>query len=228
MNLPKNLINLLGLVVVLAVLVAGVVLVALPMWGNAQTTQAAANGVAQTNAVYDQQVQSLSAASKEMDQITASLTDLETQIATIPQMDDVFEIIAAAASSTGVVIESITAGEVEPWVPRSPITEFTDPANPQVETDAPAEESADGAAAAEGTTTDEPAAETPAEPAESPQQQIPVSIQVTVKDAATAAAFIDALGRGPRLMTPVNTTLDPGTDEGNLVVNVLVFVRSEA
>lgn len=227
MSLPKNLINLLGLVVVLAVLVAGVVLVALPMWGNAQTTQAAANGVAQTNAVYDQQVQALTAASSRMDEITASLAELETEIAPIPQMDDAFEIIAAAAASTGVVIESIKANELEPWVPRAPVTEFSDPANPA----APAEEvQPDGAAELDAVTVEEgeePAQTTP-DASGSPQQQIPVSIQVTVKDAATATAFIDALGRGPRLIAPVNTTLDPGADEGNLVVNVLVFIRSEA
>jgi Tfp pilus assembly protein PilO len=225
MNLPKNLINLLGLVVVLAVLVAGVVLVALPMWGNAQTTQAAANGVAQTNAVYDQQVQALSAASARMDEITTSLAELETEIAPIPQMDDAFEIIAAAAASTGVVIESITAGELEPWIPRAPVTEFSDPANP---TAPEGEVQPDGAAELDAATVEEgEEAETTPDTSESPQQQIPVSITVTVKDAATATAFIDALGRGPRLIAPVNTTLDPGTEEGNLVVNVLVFIRSE-
>lgn len=235
MNLPKNLINLLGLVVVVGVVVAGLLLVALPMWGGAQKTQASAASVAQTNAIYDAQLQALRVASERTDEIDASLQELGAEISAIPQMDDVFEIVAEAASSTGVVIVSIKAGDLEAWVPRAPVTEFTDPANPgQPSEEAPTDSStaptadtdaSSGAGDAGAGATD---AGTGAEGELSPQQQVTVTIEVTAPSAAAAAAFIDALGLGPRLLAPVDATLDPAVDKGNLVVNALAFIWSEA
>lgn len=238
MNLPKNLINLLGLVVVLGVVVAGLVLVALPMWGGAQKTQASAASVAQTNAVYDAQLQALRAASERTEEIDASLDELGAEISAIPQMDDVFEIVAEAASSTGVVIVSIKAGDLEAWVPRAPVTEFSDPANPGQSTDDTAAESStdSSAAPASGADGSSGAAESSTETTDpsagvegdTPQQQVTVTIEVTAPTAAAAAAFIDALGLGPRLIAPVDATLDPAVDEGNLVVNALAFIWAEA
>lgn len=239
MNLPKNLINLLGLVVVVGVVVAGLLLVALPMWGGAQKTQASAASVAQTNAIYDAQLQALRVASERTDEIDASLQELGAEISSIPQMDDVFEIVAEAASSTGVVIVSIKAGDLEAWVPRAPVTEFSDPANPgqpseEAATESPTDSStaptaetdaSSGAGDAGAGATD---AGNGADGEVSPQQQVTVTIEVTAPSAAAAAAFIDALGLGPRLLAPVDATLDPAVDKGNLVVNALAFIWSEA
>ena len=64
---------------------------------------------------------------------------------------------------------------------------------------------------------------TETEPAVSPQQQIPVTITVQVTDARSAAAFIDALSRGPRLLATIDGTLE----EGTLTVTALALVRTE-
>jgi Tfp pilus assembly protein PilO len=88
MNIPKQLINLLGAVVVIGVVVAGLALIALPMYGSSQTTDASARTVAQTNDVYDIQVQTLAAERERMDEITTDLASLRRQIAAIPQLDD--------------------------------------------------------------------------------------------------------------------------------------------
>jgi hypothetical protein len=52
---------------------------------------------------------------------------------------------------------------------------------------------------------------------------VPLTIVVELADASQAAAFIDALGRGPRLLAPIDGTLDDGT----LTVTALAFIRTE-
>jgi hypothetical protein len=221
-NIPKQLINLLGVVLVIGVVVAGVCLIALPMYGASQTTNAQARTVAETNSVYDIQVQQLSAEKQRMTEITASLDDLRREIADIPKLDDAYEIVLAAAAETGATITSIAAAEPEPWTPLVPAAEDPSATAPAPEQTAPAEPTT-GAAGA-GPSADV-AAETPsgAETEASPQQQIPLTITVEIADAAQAAAFMDALGRGPRLISPSNGTLTDGT----LVVSALAFIRTQ-
>lgn len=222
MNLPKQLINLVGIVVVAGVIVAGLALVALPMWSGAQTTEASVRSVAQTNDVYAIQVDTLVAADSRMDEITRELAELRREIAGDPQLDDVFEIVVAAATGTGAVIESVTAGEIAPWTPREPVTAIGE-ASPSdaPPTEEPSPEPDEAVPDAEGTVEGgEQSAPTDGLP---PQQQVPVTIEVTVVDAAAAAAFVDALGRGPRLLAPVDATLDDGT----LIVTALAFIRTE-
>jgi hypothetical protein len=229
MNIPKQLINLLGAVVVIGVVVAGLALIALPMYGSSQTTDASARTVAQTNDVYDIQVQTLAAERERMDEITTDLASLRRQIAAIPQLDDVFEIVIASASDTGATITSVTASDPEAWAPRGPALD--DPA-----ASAPADVAEDSATAATDPAESEPTAPeadaadasvpAPADgaaDAPSPSQQVPLTIVVELADASQAAAFIDALGRGPRLLAPIDGTLDDGT----LTVTALAFIRTE-
>lgn len=228
MNIPKQLINLLGAVVVIGVVVAGIALIALPMYGSSQTTDASARTVAQTNDVYDIQVQTLAAERERMDEITADLANLRRQIAAIPQLDDVFEIVIASAADTGATITSVTASDPEPWAPRGAApddptatapadesatadAEPTEPVGP--EPSAPETDAADVAATAPTGGATEPA----------PSQQVPLTIVVELADASQAAAFIDALGRGPRLLAPIDGTLADGT----LTVTALAFIRTE-
>lgn len=240
MNIPKQLINLLGAVVVIGVVVAGVCLIALPMYGASQTTDAQARTVAQTNDVYEIQVQRLSADKQRMTEITAGLAELRREIAAIPKLDDVHEIILAAADDTGATITSVVAAEREPWAPIVPGAEDGGAEAPAVGAEAPAagatppadaptaaaEPGADApAGAATGGPADTaPEASAPADAEASPQQQIPLTITVELADATQAAAFIDALGRGPRLLSPTNGTLTDGT---TLVVSALAFIRTE-
>ena len=216
MNIPKQLINLLGAVVVIGVVVAGIALIALPMYGSSQTTDASARTVAQTNDVYDIQVQTLAAERERMDEITADLASLRRQIAAIPQLDDVFEIVIASAADTGATITSVTASDPEAWAPRGAASDdptATAPADTAVEPASPETDATEvgGTAPADGTT------------APSPSQQVPLTIVVELADASQAAAFIDALGRGPRLIAPIDGTLADGT----LTVTALAFIRTD-
>lgn len=239
MNLPKQLINLLGVVVIIALLVAGITLIALPLYTNAQTTDATTRGVAQSNDVYGIQVAQLTAESERIDEIEGDVAQLGKQITPIPQLDDVMSIVVVASAATGATVESITVGEIEAFQPRTGAAADQAAAqatasDPTTQPDAEQTASADDVAAADPATEgDAPAsgveqgsdaaASAPAGPeADSPQRQIPITIQVKVGTAAKAAAFMDALGAGSRLLSPVHGTYDAGT----LLVSALAFMRT--
>ncbi|MDN3496119.1 hypothetical protein QL996_09285 [Planococcus sp. APC 4015] len=225
MNLPKQLISLIGVVLVLAIAGGGAALIVLPAWNGAQTTDASARAVAQTNDIYAIDVQRLTAAEDDFAGTESTLASLRSEIAEIPRLDDVYEIVVAAAADTGTEVTGFTAADPEPWVRRGAVTAAPTADAPVAEA-APVEEPV----AAEPNTTEvtgDPST-TDQEPVEteevtSPQQQVSVTLEVTAADAATAAAFMDALGRGPRLLALIDSTYDDGV----LTVIALALIRTE-
>jgi hypothetical protein len=233
--MPRQMINLVGLVVVVALLVAGVTLIALPMYGSARAIDSDTAAVAQANDLYDVRVATLSGAKERIDEIDADVSGLRGQIAGSSQLDDVMLIVVDAAESAGATIEGVSAADPEPFAPRTGLTSddgsgtapVDDPAAPAPEptpTEGDASESTEradaadaaDAAPAEGATVDEGAAA-------SPQLQIPITISVTVPDSDAAAAFMDALGRGPRLLSLIDGSFEGET----LTVTALALVRTE-
>lgn len=218
MNANRQLINLTGLLLVVAILVAGVALIALPMYTESQTIDSSTRSIEQTNSVYEAQITQLSAAEARIDEIDADLAALRAEIPAATRLDDVFEIIAAAADRVDAVVNTIKVGDAEQWVPRAGVGEEEElVATPEPEVDASAEQPA-----SDSETT---AATPPTEPDDGPgpQQQLAVTIEVEVDDAKAAMAFVDALGRGKRLLAPIDAKLDDGT----LTVTVLTFIRTE-
>lgn len=221
MNLPKQIINLLGAVLAVAILIAGGALIALPMYGGAQATEAGTRTVAQTNDIYDIQVSQLAAEAESIDETTADVAALRAEIAKIPQLDDVYELVITAAQDTAAVIVRVSAADAETWIPRSGLdpagqaVEVEPAAEPDAEAEIPAGDSAEPPA--------DPASESAVDTAESPQRQVPVTIEVAIADAAAAAEFIDALGMGPRLLLPIDGTFADGT----LTVTALAFIQTE-
>lgn len=120
MNVNKQFINIAGILLVVVVLTAGIALIALPMFSQAQATQAQTATVEQTNSVYQGQIDALSAAEARSDEIDASLAALRTEIAATPQLDDVFEIVATAAEANQATIESVVAAEPTAFAARPP------------------------------------------------------------------------------------------------------------
>lgn len=231
MNGNRQLVNLVGLLLVVAILVAGVALVALPMYAQSRTIDANTVAVEQTNAIYEAQITQLAAADEEIDAVDADLATLRTAIPANTSLDDVFEIIAAASTRADVTISTIKVVDPEQWAPRAGVD--TDPeaaaaaeaaadadAAPDPATDDGAAEGTGGSATDEAAT-DGTAAEEQVGP--QPQQQLTVTIEVEVADAEAAMTFVDALGRGKRLIAPIDATLDDGT----LTVTVLTFIRTE-
>lgn len=219
MNSNRQLVNLVGILLVVAILVAGVALVALPMYAQSQTIDANTVTVEQTNAIYEAQIAQLAAADEQIDAVDADLAALRTAIPAKTSLDDVFEIIAAASDRAHVTINTIKVVDPEDWMPRTGVE--TDPeaaaaAEAAPDADAATDPTTDDGSAPEGTATEE-------QIGPKPQQQLTVTIEVEVADAQAAMAFVDALGSGKRLIAPIDATLDDGT----LTVTVLTFFRTE-
>lgn len=176
MNANKQLINLAGVVLVVVLLIAGVALVAMPLYSQSQAIDAQVGTVGQSNMLYEQQIAALSAAEAELDQIDADVADLRREIAAFPQLDDAHRLISAAAKKVDVRIQTVEATAPTAWQPRgAPAAEGADAAAP---TEA-------APAAAEGTEAAASAGETPA-PAEAPAEETPnrqVLLTITI-DAA--------------------------------------------
>ncbi|MFI8594786.1 hypothetical protein ACIGCK_10220 [Microbacterium sp. NPDC078428] len=215
--IAKQLINVAGALVVLGALLAGVLLAALPLFLKADQTHQAAATVEQGNVVYDAQVQSLRADAARFDAISADVAELREQIPADVRSDDVFEIVGAAAAETGVTIVSVAAVDPETW---------TEPAAADSDQqDAAATVPEEAAASTPAPAPSAPPGAEPAPDAESPRTQVPFSIAVQAADPAQAVAFIDALGRGPRLVSIEHAALSPTTDGYDLTVAALTFVR---
>ncbi|MGN8551670.1 UNVERIFIED_CONTAM: hypothetical protein OHV15_03675 [Microbacterium sp. SLM126] len=240
MSIPKQFVNLIGAVVIVAILALGVSLIAVPLYSNSQTIDSSRREVSQTNDIYAVQVAQLSSANERIDEIDAEVATLRTQITPILKMDDIIELVLLAAVANEATIESVTVADVEAFTPRpgaaaqdaSARATASDPTAPATEeqsaVDDSATEGAAGAAdeeaaddgAADGTDTQAPAATPAAE--DSPQRQIPLTIEVKVDSAARAAAFMDALGRGPRLIVPTSGKFDAGT----LIITAYALMRT--
>lgn len=224
--MPRQMINLIGIVVVAGLVFAGTMLVVLPVYGSARTTETGARDVAQTNDTYQLSIDRLAEAAERIDEISADVAELRRGIPASSRLDDVMQIVVEAAAATGAEIEGFAATEPETWTPRTGLG--TDDAG-----SAPADDPATGAdgsadaAAPEAAATEAPDGQSPpleeTDAAASPQRQIPVTITVAVPSAEVAAAFLDALGRGPRLLLSIDGTFD----ETTLAVTALALVRTE-
>lgn len=224
MNVNKQLINLAGILIIVAVLVIGVVVVAMPMVGQAQDTDSQTRTVSEANAVYDIQVAHLTRENDRIVEIDASLAALRTSIAATPQLDDVFEIINAAATGTAASIQSVRVADPTAWTARASVVDAIGSGVP-IPAATPAPEVTEDPVADDAQPGGEPQPAPVATPdaMTSPQLQVVVTIQVAVPDALVAAAFVDALAAGDRLLTPIsNRYLD-----GVLTVEALAFIRTE-
>lgn len=252
MNSNKQLVNLGGILVVVVLLVAGFALVAMPMYTQAQTTDAQTRNVAQTNSIYEQQIARLSSAQSQIDDIDESLASMRKEIAAIPRLDDVHALIAAGAEDIDMRVESVSIDAAAPWIPRDALDGDGNAVLPEdIDSAADAEATADPAVEGEGTAEAEPAAEAPAEDADqTPQQQILVTITLdtlkpyaptvegegeniedeTVIDvdglssiAKNLMTFVDALRKGPRLITPINIAYE----DDKCIITVLTYLRTD-
>ncbi|MDX2377138.1 hypothetical protein M4I32_10040 [Microbacterium sp. LRZ72] len=229
MSIQRQLINVGGGMIVAGALLAGILLIAMPLFLQSNRTGDEADRVAQQNSVYDVQVQGLQAQAEDLPAIRARVDDLRAQIREQNRHDDVFEIIAEAARSTGARVVSITAADAGEWSLRTSQTADGAAQSSAADAAAPAPATPEDATPADETGTPPTDGATPgsadADPA-SPRQQIPFAIAVTADDPAQAVRFIDELGQGPRLIAIDNATLNPTGEGYDLTVNALSFVRA--
>jgi hypothetical protein len=229
--MPKQLITVIGLAVSLGVVAVAVALVALPMWVQALGVDAQTATVAQTNALYQTQVDTLLVEQERQDEIDASVAALRAEIPATNQLDDVFEVIGRAAAQSGVTISSATAGETVAFTERTAATAVGETTAAEPAAADPAEGSATDAveaaegAAGDGTTADAAAVDPDA--VLSGRQQVDFTILVTADDMAQATAFLDALRNGPRLLSSITATTTQTGTAVDVQVSALTFVDSE-
>ena len=230
MNISKQFVTLIGAVLAVGILAAGVFLIALPLAGQASATTTDADMVAQTNLGYETQIAGLRESEADLAEIEASVAELQREIPAEPRLDDIFEIVATAANTAGVSIVTASIGDTTAWTPRAALTSdslvFTDGASDSSDpavTDG-ATETGDATAdetATDGSTTDG------ATPPTEPKVQIGFTVTLISPSPAQAQLFIDALGDGNRLVSIVHSTLSPNTTAYDLTVNATAFVRTE-
>jgi TolA-binding protein len=229
--MSKSLINILGAVVCVGLLVLGVVLLVVPQVGQAQTVAAQTAVVDQTNDLYQVQVDALREAEQRFDEIQASVADLRAEIPETNRLDDVFELIAEAATAANSTIVSITAGEATEYVERTEALAIGEVPEAPAEPEAPAagEEStgdtttdatSDGADTGEATTAPQPAPTSGA-------VQVDFVVSVTATQFSDVVRFLDALRAGPRLFSTIDTVVNPNGPAFTVNLTGLTFVYPE-
>lgn len=226
--MTRQLINLIGGLVTVLVLVAGVLLIGLPMYSGSKTADGEADDVARSNDTQQTVIDGLRAQQAKFDQLEAEVSQLRQQIATEPRVDDILALAIAGAAEHGGTIDSLAATEAEPFAVRT-AEQGVDGAAPEpvsaaasggVASDGsapPAEETAGAAASAAPTS--EPAA------SETDQQQVKVTLGVTVPSVEAATAIVDSLRRGPRVVAITKATTTTEDESIKLSVEMLVFVN---
>jgi len=223
--MPKHLVTAIGLIVSLGVIALGVFLVALPLYFQAVGVDAQTATVAGTNAIYQAQVDNLTAQQENLDQINADVAELRAQLPADGQLDDVFEVVGRAAETTGVQLTAVTAGEQVAFAERTGV----EGADGAAATATPAPEPTPAATDAAADTTGTTDAAAPALPsANESRQQVDFTISATAGDMAQATAFLDALRAGPRLLSSVTvTTSQSGEGTVSLQISALTYVDEE-
>ncbi|HRA76970.1 MAG TPA: hypothetical protein PLE12_12125 [Propionicimonas sp.] len=216
MNLPKRLIHLVGILLVLGVFIAGIMLVALPVYLGSVDVLAEQKSVADSNSLRMAQIETLKNQQAVLPEVQRDLAGLRRQIPATQLLDEVSELGVAAAEDAGVDITSFTSTDPVSFVPPAGVpgagTVAGTPAAP---------------AAVEGSAGD-------SEPSEA-KLQIPVTFIVTSGTRARIPEFVDGLRAGPRLLQIVSVTTTaaaaasadgvPGATTYQATVAALAFVQ---
>ena len=220
--MPKHLVTAIGLIVSLGVIALGVFLVAVPLYFQAVAVDQQTATVASTNALYQAQVDSLTAEQENLDEITANVAALRSQIPATGQFDDVFEVVGRAAEPSGIAITSVTAGDQVAYSTRTAAMEEDGAANAP----SPAPEATEAATDQATVTTD--AAAAPDAAADAGRQQVDFVISATAIDISQATAFVDALRAGPRLLNSMTVTMtQSGEGTVDVQITALTYVDTE-
>lgn len=190
MNLGKHTINLIGTIVVGVILLAGLLLGALPLYNEANENKDEASRIQQQNAIQRHQVTLLASKEAERAQIESKVQALQEQIASDANLDGIIRVVTAADAADSVQLRKIEPGAITPFTPATAPVE--------------GEEKKAAAGAATGDADD-------AEPAA--LEQIPLTIEAGTKNVADAIAFLDDLRKGPRLMSNVQSVITRTGDE---------------
>lgn len=231
MNIPKNVVHGLGALIVLAVVAAGIALVAVPVYLQSLATESQVMTAAGQNAAYQTQVDDLRTSQSQIGAITADVAALSAQIPAESRFDDVFEIVGKAAEGAHVTVVSVEAGDPVPYAARTaPTAPGAAPAQTGQTTDAgsTAADAAENPAPAAGTTDAGGASGAGQSGTGAPGRlQAAFTITVDTPDVASATRFLDALRDGPRGVAIIHSALTGSGDGLQLSVDALAFIRTK-
>lgn len=232
--MPKQLINLIGIIVCVGILALGLAVVALPIYFQSLATGSQTAQVAQSNDIYQLQVDGLRVEEQRMAEIEASVAQLRGQIPATNKLDDVFELVARAASGANVQVQTITAGENAAFAVRTAALAIGE------EPETPAQPAPSDGATSDGTGTDGTGTEgTPADPTAQPapapaegapiegRQQVDFTITVTATQISEAVDFLERLRGGPRLLSSIESIVLPTGTGFDVSVAALTYVLPE-
>lgn len=196
MNLPKRLVNLLGMLAVMVALVAGLLLVALPVYLGSRDVETETEAVAQSNQVTALQIDGLAAQQGNLPTLKDELSELRGEITDLPRLDAVSALVVRSAAASDSKLTSFNVGEPAPYAPPAGVP-LTDRAAP-----APAPSSEPG---------------TP--------QQVQVAVGVTASTQAEISRFVDELREGPRLVQVVGVKTGVRDDLFEATVTAIAFIQ---
>lgn len=233
MKLDNRMLNLLGLLVIVAVLGLGVVSLIMPMYQGVQNASSELSLAEQTNDGYRNQLAQLTEAEGRKAEIEQSVAELRKEVPDTVQADTVLQVIADASAATGAFIDASNFGEPAAFTPRTEVTEDgAAPAAPAPPPDPGASggDATAGAVAAGAESADGGAAAVPVDAAAAgPEQQIEIELTLSVENTATAANFLDQLRSGSRSLLVTSAIAEKGSAhtvtnwEGRLKVKLLAF-----
>lgn len=233
MKLDAKMVNLLGLLVIVAVLGLGTISMVMPIYEGVQDSSDQLETVEQTNDTYRIQLAQLTEAEGRKSEIEKSVEKLRQQLPATVQADSALQVIAAASEATGAFIDRDAFTVATPFAPRTGAEE-EGAAQAEAAPAPPADPGTAAEGASEATETDADATvdagtEVPAEPPADPRQQVEIELVLSVQDTTMATAFLDALRAGPRSVLVTSAVAERGSAhvvtgwEGTLTVKLLVF-----
>ena len=215
MRLPKEIINVLGILVTVAIVAVGVVLIAVPLFTAALSQASAVAQAATANAASQAQIDRLKTAQQNLSATTAHVAELRRQIPVANDFDDVFQAVNAAARAAGATVTSVQPGTPITYAVRTAAAAAAAAAGTNGSS-APAPSPSPSPSAHSNATSSGVSTGGPTTPQAGTQQQVPVTIIVNVPNAKSSAAFLDALATGPRIVTVSHAALtDSGSSGGS-------------
>ena len=233
MKLDARMLNLLGLLAIVAVLGLGVVSLIMPMYQGVQNASGELSLAEQTNEGYRNQLAQLTEAEVRKAEIEKSVAELRKEVPDSVQADTVLQVIADASAATGAFIDTSAFGEPATFTPRAEATE--DGAAPSAPAPPPDPGASEGAAVAGAPASDGAGAAAVTPPAdageatEGPERQVEIELTLSVENAAMATSFLDQLRGGSRSLLVTSAVAEKGGAhtvtnwEGTLKVKLLAF-----
>jgi hypothetical protein len=199
MNRSRAQVHLIGGVSAAVIVLTGPVLVLAPLLGTLRAADIQRTVEAKSEEVTRAQLAELAAQNLNVDTLSAELARVRTQITPQDELSDASALGSAAAKSAGARVVAITFGDRQAFAPPT------------------------GLGLGDGGTPTTP--QDPAGP-DAVRSQIPVTFEVEVKSTAQAAAFLEGLRAGPRLVQVVEVQCSPTADASRFTVTVdaLIFV----